>query len=69
MTTLTMCVSILDLPSLAVAHAVFSNIGDAVFINIGAQQVDSYPAVLCCAHGVEIKLAAVRLGRGRPVQS
>jgi hypothetical protein len=61
MRTLTMCVSILDLPSLAAAHA--------VFINIGAQQVDSYPAVLCCAHGVEIQLAAVRHSRGRPVQS
>lgn len=69
MRTLTMCVSILDLPSLAAAHAVFINIGDAVFINIGAQHVDSYPAVLCCAHGVEIQLAAVRLRRGRPVQS
>ncbi|CAB1345245.1 unnamed protein product [Coregonus sp. 'balchen'] len=56
MRTLTMCVSMLDLPSLAAAHA--------VFINIGEQQVDSYPDALCCAHGVGIQLAAARLNKG-----
>ena len=56
MRTLTMCVSMFDLPSLVTAHA--------VLINIGAQQVYSYPAALCCAYGVGIQLAAARLSKG-----
>lgn len=59
MRTLTICVSMFDLHSLVAAHA--------VLINIGAQQVDSYPGALCCAHGVGLQLAAARLSKGRPV--